>query len=116
MQESTPIETDTTVVKQEVTDVVDTKPKKVKSRNYSEWYAHVKKHKDANPGISHTEAVKQAKATYTKTPKVKKDTSNHKPNPWMNHINEWMDQNPDWRKTLSYKQVLRKLKTTYKRV
>ena len=97
----------------------ETKPvtteKKQKKRNYSEWYAHVNKFKADNPGIAHSEAVRRAKETYTKTPKVKRDTSNHKPNPWMLHIKECLKNNPDWRSKHAYKDVLKKCKETYKK-
>lgn len=87
--------------------------KKTKRRNYDEWYNHVNKVKEDNPGIAHSDAVRKAKETYKKTPKVKRDTTGHKRNPWMDHIKAWMGGNPEWRKEYSYKDVLKKAKETY---
>lgn len=89
--------------------------KKIKKRNYDEWYAHVNKVKAENPGITHDAAVRKAKETYIKTPKAKRDTSGYKPNPWLSHINDWMEKNPNWKDGYSYKDVLKKCKETYKK-
>lgn len=97
------------------TAIVKSDKKKTKKRNYDEWYAHVNKVKAENPGITHDTAVRQAKETYTKTPKPKRDTTGYKPNPWMAHIKDWMEKNPEWRKEYSYKDVLKKCKETYKK-
>lgn len=93
-----------------------TTKKKTKKRNYDEWYTHVNKVKAENPGITHSDAVRKAKETYTKTPKVKRDTSNDKPNPWMVHIKKCLQDNPSWRKEYPYKEVLKKCKETYKKM
>lgn len=104
------------LVKQEDTPADNTTPPKRKPRNYSAWYQHVNKVKNDNPDMKHVDAVRFAKQSYTKAPKAKRDTTGHRPNPWMKHIKGWMSQNPEWRKTHSYKEVLKKLKLTYKRV
>jgi hypothetical protein len=38
-----------------------------------------------------------------------------RPNPWMDHIQRWKDSNPDWKTRLSYKDVLKQSKETYKK-
>lgn len=86
-----------------------------KTRNYAEWYGHVNKVKAEHPELSHKEAVKTAKSSYTKAPKKKRDKSGYKPNAWMQHIAEWTKNNPDWRKKFTYKDVLKMSKLTYKK-
>lgn len=111
--EDEPHKEEITVVKQE--PLITHAKKKSKKRNYNEWYAHVNKIKENNPGITHGDAVRKAKETYSKTPKVKRDTSQYKPNPWMKHIKEWMSANASLAQSLSYKEVLQKAKESYKR-
>lgn len=93
----------------------DTKPVAKKTRNYGEWYDHVNKYKAEHPDVSHKDAVKEAKATYTKAPRKKRDTSGHKPNAWMKHVADWVDKNPGWRQKYTYKEVLQLCKKTYKK-
>jgi hypothetical protein len=122
MTVSAPISVKPTAETEQVTVKTESEPansvtmkKKSKKRNYSEWYTHVKKFKTDNPGMTHSEAVHKAKATYIKTPKVKRDTSKYKPNPWMVHIKECIKNNPEWRNSYSYKELLKKCKETYKK-
>ena len=108
---------DTTPSDEDRVDTTTTKPqKKTKKRNYNEWYTHVNKVKEENPGITHADAVRKAKETYTKAPKAKRDTSGYKPNPWMEHIANWINAHPEWRKEYSYKDVLKEAKKTYKTI
>jgi hypothetical protein len=36
-----------------------------------------------------------------------------KPNPWMDHVKLHRKRNPDWQKTMTYKELLQHCKTTY---
>lgn len=84
------------------------------SREPSKWIVHVRKYKQEHD-TSWKIALKEAGPTYTKLDaKPKKDKSEWKPNPWIMHIAKWRNENPDWRETLSYKQVLQTCKETYK--
>jgi hypothetical protein len=40
-------------------------------------------------------------------------SADRKPNPWMVHLDTWKTEHPDWKKTMSYKDVLLQAKTTY---
>jgi hypothetical protein len=94
---------------------------KIKSTN--PWLEHVMQEYKANPGSKFKDALKNAKSTYKKTPKevkVKKvriveEGEIVKLNPWMVHIEKWKNEHPDWKSTMSYKQVLQTCKETYKR-
>jgi hypothetical protein len=78
------------------------------------WAAHVKAYRTKH-GVSFKEALQKAGATYTKKPPRKnKDRSTYKKNPWMVHIKVWKDAHPDWKTTMSYRDVLAECKTTYK--
>ena len=79
------------------------------------WMEHLMNYKTQHPDSSLKECMKQAKLTYAKTtkPYVKKNAGQHKPNPWMQHIAAWKLANPDWKNTMSYKQVLVLCKDTY---
>lgn len=90
------------------------KPQK-KTRDYHAWYEHVNKFKSEHSGMSHQEAVKAARGSYTKAPKKKRDSSNYKPNAWMQHVANWTKNNPEWRKKYTYKDVLKLCKDTYKK-
>lgn len=106
---------DATKAVKPVVKTEDTKPAAKKTRNYGEWYDHVNKFKAAHPDMGHKEAVKEARATYTKAPRKKRDTSGHKPNAWMVHVADWVDKNPGWRQKYTYKEVLQLCKKTYKK-
>jgi len=95
------------------TPITVKKPRK--KRNYSEWYTHVNKFKAEHPGMLHSQAIREAKKTYTKATKVKRDTSKFKPNPWILHIRKYMDNNKEWCESHSYKETLQKCKETYKK-
>lgn len=83
-------------------------------REPSKWIVHVRKYKQEHK-TSWKIALKEAGATYTKLDtKPKKEKGEWKPNPWIMHIAKWRNENPEWRKTFSYKQVLQKCKETYK--
>jgi len=81
-------------------------------RKGGKWIAHVKAYR-AEHDVSFKAALKDAGATYTKIVKEKTEKKDHKPNPWMQHIDEYKNAHPDWKDTMSYKQVLQTCKTTY---
>lgn len=80
------------------------------------WITHVKQvRKDT--GLSYKDALVKAKETYKPTGRKSKRDPNEpkKKNPWMVHIDQWKQENPDWKKEFTYKQVLMKAKQTYTR-
>ena len=79
------------------------------------WLEHVRKFRSQNPDKSYKDALMESRKTYT--PQKSKENippGERKPNPWMEHINKFKAENPDWKDNYSYKQVLQKLKETYK--
>ena len=81
--------------------------------NHGGWLNHVKKYREEH-GVSFKVALVKASETYTKQEKrMKKQSGDYKPNPWMKHILKFKEENPDWKETLSYKQVLVRCKETY---
>lgn len=85
-----------------------------KERKENPWLVHVKNYRDSHQELSYKEILQQAKESYTKVPKVEKvGDGERKPNPWMIHIDEWKSANPDWKQSMSYKDVLIKCKETY---
>jgi hypothetical protein len=76
------------------------------------WATHVKEYR-VKFGGSFKDALKAAGATYTKTPRQRKLKTEHKPNPWMEHIKLYKAANPTWKADMSYKKVLEECKITY---
>jgi hypothetical protein len=91
--------------------------KTIKTVAGSPWITHVKAYKKEF-SVSFKDALKLAGATYTRkiTSAVKKDKSTYKKNPWMEHIAKWKIAHPDWKTTMSYKDVLIASKDTYTRL
>jgi hypothetical protein len=83
-------------------------------RKSGKWAAHVKQYRDLHK-VSFKDALKAAGATYVKITKERKPKGEYKKNPWMVHISDWKAANPDWKQTLTYKQVLQTCKSTYTR-
>jgi ribosomal protein L20 len=81
-------------------------------RKGGKWIEHVKAYREQND-VSFKVALKDAGATYTKIIKEKVEKKDYKPNPWMQHISAYKNAHPDWKDTMSYKQVLQTCKTTY---
>jgi hypothetical protein len=86
--------------------------------NAMAWMDHLMAYKKSHPTSSLKDCMKQAKLTYTKKGSgyEKKDKASHLPNPWMVHIAAWRAANPDWKSTMTYKQVLELCKASYKNV
>jgi len=76
------------------------------------WIKHVQAYRQLH-GVSFKVALKAAGESYTKVVKVKKEKKDHKANPWMVHIESYKSAHPDWRETMSYKEVLKACKLTY---
>ena len=81
-------------------------------RKGGKWIDHVKAYR-AEHNVSFKAALKDAGATYQKIVREKTEKKDHKPNPWMQHINEYKTAHPGWKDTMSYKQVLQTCKETY---
>jgi hypothetical protein len=79
----------------------------------SKWIKHVHDYRQVHD-VSFKVALKAAGATYTKVLKEKKLKEDHKENPWMVHIQQYKSANPQWKDTMSYKEVLQACKLTYK--
>jgi hypothetical protein len=88
-------------------------PTETKTHAVNAWLVHVNQYRVDNPGTKYKDALKAAAATYTKTVVVKKEPTERKANPWMDHIAEWKAANPTWKDTRSYKDVLKLCKETY---
>lgn len=81
-------------------------------RKAGKWSEHVRQYRELHK-VSFKEALKGAGESYVKLVRPKKDRQDYKENPWMLHIREWKTANPDWKTTLSYKEVLKTCKETY---
>lgn len=81
-------------------------------REAGRWIKHVQAFRQEHQ-VTFKVALRTAGATYTKVVKEKRDKADHKPNPWMVHIASWKATNPDWKTTMSYKEVLKVCKLTY---
>tara|TARA_R110000787_G_scaffold5477_4_gene20033 strand:- start:540 stop:845 length:306 start_codon:yes stop_codon:yes gene_type:complete len=77
------------------------------------WIKHVQAYRQLH-GVSFKVALTAAGDSYTKVVKVKKEKKDHKANPWMVHISAYKTAHPEWKDTMSYKQVLQACKLTYK--
>ena len=82
-------------------------------RKVGKWSEHVRQYRELHK-VSFKEALKGAGASYVKLVRPKKAKADYKENPWMVHIRAWKTANPDWKTTMSYKQVLKTCKETYK--
>ena len=76
------------------------------------WIQHVKAFQAAHPDKSWKECLGESRASYTPTVKEAKSTEK-KENPWMTHIAKFKTDNPKWKESMSYKDVLLSCKATY---
>ena len=83
------------------------------ARKGGKWSEHVRQYRELHK-VSFKDALKGAAESYVKLVRPKKEKKDYKENPWMLHIKEWKTANPDWKSTLSYKEVLQTCKKTYK--
>lgn len=75
------------------------------------WISHVQEYRTKNPESSWKQCLESAAATYT--PVVKEEKGEKKPNPWMVHIDSFKKQHPNWKETMTYKDLLVLCKSTY---
>lgn len=85
------------------------------ARAQGAWVEHVKAYRKEH-SVTFKDALKGAGGTYTKQIRVKKEKADHKPNPWMQHIDQYKEKHPSWKETMSYKQLLQACKVTYTKV
>ena len=83
------------------------------ARKSGKWAEHVRQYRELHK-VSFKDALKGAGASYVKLVRTKKEKKDYKENPWMAHINAWKASNPDWKSSISYKDVLKTCKETYK--
>ena len=88
------------------------------NRKENPWLVHVKRYMLEHTDLKYRDVLSGAKESYVKTGPVKREKEPgelKRPNPWMEHIQRWKDSNPDWKTRLSYKDVLKQSKDTYKK-
>jgi hypothetical protein len=84
----------------------------LKQKKVGVWIKHVQEYRKLHD-VSFKVALKDAGATYTKVVRKEVVKGPRKPNPWMEHIKAYKQANPDWKASMSYKEVLVTCKSTY---
>jgi hypothetical protein len=85
-------------------------------RKPNPWLTFVKAYALEHKEMSYGDVLKTCKSAYVKVPIVKSRDPNvpRKLNRWMEHINKYKAENPAWKTTNTYKQILQLCKESYK--
>lgn len=83
------------------------------TRATNPWLVHVKRFRSEHPELKYKEVLQQAKSSYEKKPKVERPKVVH---PWMAHLASIKQEQPDWKKRMTYKELLQLAKKSYKPV